>query len=150
MVGPSSDFPCGAAGNATDTSNAASARTAAMRGLSCSLAEFGIMGTRTVERIRPSLALFVWICITAIRIRVPRRLGRAAGRSPCGGIRLAVQFLGRLCGDLGDVQRDLLLLTTAFDGHGHMVRCLNRIEDILATLWIIKRGAVNCRDQIAR
>src|ERR1700736_1031875 len=49
MVGPSWDFTCGAAGNVSDTSNAASARTAATRSLGCGLVEFGIMGTRMLN-----------------------------------------------------------------------------------------------------
>src|SRR5216684_8529463 len=49
MVGPSSDFTCCAAGKVIDTNNATSASTAAMRGLGCGLAEFGIMGTRILN-----------------------------------------------------------------------------------------------------
>jgi hypothetical protein len=41
-------------------------------------------------------------------------------------------------------------LSAALEGHGHMVRCLNGIENILATLRVIERGAVDCCDQIAR
>src|SRR5258708_30637119 len=48
MVGPSSGFNGGAA-KVADTSNAASASTAATRGLSCGLVEFGIMGTRILN-----------------------------------------------------------------------------------------------------
>src|SRR3982074_3176737 len=49
MVGPSWALPCGAAGNVTHTSNAPSARTAAMRGFGCRLVELGIMGTRILN-----------------------------------------------------------------------------------------------------
>src|SRR5271168_679277 len=50
MVGPSFCFAGGAAGNVGATSIADSARMAAMRALGCRLVEFGIMGTRAVER----------------------------------------------------------------------------------------------------
>src|ERR1700731_4308841 len=49
MVAPSSGFGGGAAGKAADTSNAASASTTMMRGLSSGLVEFGIMGTRILN-----------------------------------------------------------------------------------------------------
>ena len=99
------------------------------------------MGTRSVERIRPSLALFVWIFIGVVR--EPESAARHGGAAPLagarGGVRLAVQVLGRLGGDLCDVQSDILLLSAAFDGHGHMIRCLNGIEDLLAALRIVQR-----------
>src|SRR5271155_3399722 len=50
MVGPSSRFAGGAAGNVGATSIADSARMTAMRALGCGLLEFDIMGTRAVER----------------------------------------------------------------------------------------------------
>ena len=58
--------------------------------------------------------------------------------APAGGIRIALQLLGRLCCDLRDVQGDVLLLSAAFDGHGDVIRGLNGIEDILAALWVIQ------------
>src|ERR1700681_1176167 len=126
MVGPSC---CGRAGggaahSVADTSKAAaSATTMAARAWLCGWVGFGIMGTRM-------FALFIRIFVGGAGNRA-LRLRRADRRCPVGRrtVCLAVQFLGRLCRDLGDIQRDILLLAAAFDGHGCVIRSLNRIED---------------------
>ena len=134
------------------------------------------MGTRKLNaRIRPSPRLLVWILIgisgngARLRLRLRRRLRGFIRRCACSSTRgsrrrragslagsrgrrvcVALQILGCLRGDLGDVQGDLLLLTATLDVHGHVVRALDRIEDLLAALRIIEHGSVDRRDQIAR
>src|ERR1700679_4381630 len=102
------------------------------------------MGTRKLNaRIRPSPRLLVWILIgisgNGARLRRRRRrrglIWRRAGSSTRGGsgrggaslaggrgcswsrVCVALQILGCLRCDLGDVQGDLLLLTATLDVH---------------------------------
>src|ERR1700687_5884248 len=88
-----------------------------------------------------------WVLVRTVRRRRPRAVRPGTGRSTIGRS-IALQIPGGLRGDLGDIEGDVLLLAAAFDGPGHVVRCLDRVEDSLTMLWIVQHRTVDCRDQV--